>query len=147
MKICGAFCLVIFLVISGMVLEGQETAKREKEIAAEKRADQCIVWTSGDREVAEKMVLMYAFYSRQQNWIGQSRMIVWGPSQKLLTEDKELQEKIGKIKGAGVELYACKACADMYGIADKLSAIGVKVMYTGKFLADMLAADWKVLTF
>lgn len=126
--------LVFVLFMAGVPLLGQ-------------KADQCIVWTSGDREVAEKMVLMYAYYSQKQNWINRSRMIVWGPSQKLLTEDRELQDKIKKIKAAGVELYACKACADLYGLADKLSAMGIKVMYTGKFLADMLAGDWKVLTF
>ena len=47
----------------------------------------------------------------------------------------------------GVELYACKGCADMYGISDKLIDLGVTVMYTGKMLADLQKEGWHILSF
>jgi hypothetical protein len=46
-----------------------------------------------------------------------------------------------------VELYACKACADQYGISDKLAGFGLNVMYAGTLLADAQKEGWHVLTF
>ncbi len=109
--------------------------------------NQLIVWTSGDREVALKMVFMYAYNCKKQGWMDNVRLLVWGPSGKLLVEDKELQQSLGELEKIGVELYACKGCADMYGISDKLTKLGINVMYTGKMLADLQKEGWHVLTF
>ncbi len=108
---------------------------------------QLIVWTSGDREVALKMVFMYALNCQKYEWMDTVRLLIWGPSGKLLTEDKELQEGLDELKKAGIELYACKGCADLYGISDKLSVLGINVMYTGRMLADLQKDGWHVLTF
>ena len=108
---------------------------------------QLIVWTSGDREVALKMVFMYAYNCKKQGWMDNVRLLVWGPSGRLLVEDKELQKYLGKLRKVGVELYACKGCADMYGISPKLAKLGVNVMYTGTMLADLQKDGWHVLTF
>lgn len=108
---------------------------------------QLIVWSSGDREVALKMVFMYALNCKKRAWMDDVRLLVWGPADKLLVEDAELQKYLAELKKAGVELYACKACADMYGVADKLSALGINVMYTGTMLADLQKEGWHVLTF
>lgn len=73
--------------------------------------------------------------------------MVWGPSSKLLAGDLELQEGIRQMKEAGVELLACKACSDMYGVSDKLAALGVDVKYMGVPVTDMLKSGWTSLTF
>jgi hypothetical protein len=116
----------------------------QKDVSAAKQ--QLILWTSGDREVALKMVFMYAFNCKKYAWMDNIRLLVWGPSAKLLSEDQELQARLKDLKEAGVELYACKGCADMYGISEKLSSLGVNVMYTGKMLADLQQHGWYVLT-
>jgi hypothetical protein len=59
-----------------------------------------------------------------RDWWGRVRLVVWGPSAQLLSVDLELQEKLEEFKAAGVELVACKACADLYGVADQLRAVG-----------------------
>ena len=51
------------------------------------------------------------------------------------------------MKEAGVELVDCKACADMYGVSDKLEELGVDVEYMGRPLTDMLKGDWAMVTF
>ncbi len=107
---------------------------------------QLILWTSGDREVALKMVFMYTLNCKKRSWMNDVRLLIWGPSGKLLTEDAELQNYLNELKKAGVELYACKGCADMYGISDALTKLGVTVMYTGKMLADLQKAGWFVLS-
>ena len=68
-----------------------------------------VVWTSGDREVAQKMVFMYCKNSKLKNWWSRVRLVIWGPSAQLLAKDKDLQNELEELKAAGVELQACKA--------------------------------------
>ena len=108
-------------------------------VQAKKPEDLVILWTSGDREVALKMAFMYAFNSRRFKWGFKTvTLIVWGPSAKLLVEDKELQEYLAKLKEAGVKLLACKKCSDLYGVSDGLRKLGIEVKYMGKPLTDYL---------
>ncbi len=106
-----------------------------------------VVWTSGDREVALKMVFMYTFNAKKRGWWEEIRFLIWGPSSKLLSEDKELQKGIKQMKEAGVEIVACKACADLYGVSDKLESLGIEVKYMGVPLTEMLKSDWTTITF
>jgi hypothetical protein len=46
-----------------------------------------------------------------------------------------------------VELFACKACADMYGVSDKLAKLGLEVKFIGEDLTKMLQGNWTSLTF
>jgi len=106
-----------------------------------------VVWTSGDRDVALKMVFMYTYNAKKHGWFDEIQLLVWGPSSRLLSQDRELQASIGKMKEAGVTLTACQACADLYGVADDLAALGIDVKYMGRPLTEMLQSDWKVITF
>ena len=106
-----------------------------------------VVWTSGDRDVALKMVFMYTYNAKLKGWWDEVQLLVWGPSSKLLSTDIELQEYIGKMKEAGVILTACKACADQYGVSDILSGLDIDVKYMGVPLTEKLKGDWEVVTF
>lgn len=58
------------------------------------------------------------------------------------------QFNLNMFKYAGVELFACRACADNYGVSDKLSNLGIDVKYMGVPLTEILKkGDWKTLTF
>ena len=105
-----------------------------------------VVWTSGDKEVAMKMVFMYTFNAKKYEWWDDITLLVWGPSSKLLTEDKELQDYVKKMLDSGIHVLACKGCADMYGISDELEQIGVTVRYTGKDLTSFIK-ERQVITF
>lgn len=133
--------------LSAQTVKQSDSLKTGVMHASPAKQQQLIVWTSGDRDVALKMVFMYAYNCRKYAWMDNVRLLVWGPSGKLLVEDKELREQLGELRKIGVELYACKGCADLYGISDKLSALGINVMYTGKMLADLQKEGWHVLTF
>jgi len=93
------------------------------------------------------MVFMYTYNAKKNGWWDNIRFIVWGPSSKLLSEDVELQEYIQRMREEGVELIACKACADLYGVADKMAELGLEVKYVGEDLSLMLKSDWKSMTF
>jgi len=106
-----------------------------------------VIWTNGDREAAIRMAFMYTLNSKLKEWWDEVTLIVWGPSAKLLTEDQPLQEYVAKIKQAGVELMACKACADSYGVSEILEGMGINVKYTGQVLTDFLKDETtRVLT-
>ncbi len=53
-----------------------------------------VIWVSGDREVARKMVFIYTKNSKLKDWWGRVRLVVWGPSAHLLSMDRELQEEL-----------------------------------------------------
>lgn len=105
-----------------------------------------VLWTSGDKEVALNMVFMYTLNAKLRNWWKDVRIIVWGPSSRLLCEDKELQDEIRKMKEAGVILEACKACADRYGVSDTLQRLGIHVYYIGKQFTEYLKEGRTVIT-
>ena len=106
-----------------------------------------VLWTSGDREVALKMVFMYVRNAKIRGWWKDVTLIVWGPSAKLLSENKVLQERVKQMIADGVKVEACVACANMYGVADQLAAMGIEVKAMGPVLTFYLKENWKVLTF
>ncbi len=105
-----------------------------------------VLWVTQDREAAKNMVFMYVKNSKLKGWWDQVRLIVWGPSSKLLAEDEELQSRLQELREVGVELLACKACADIYGVSDKLDSLGVEVIYMGAPLTGMLKEGWATLS-
>lgn len=106
-----------------------------------------VLWTSSDREVALKMVFMYTINAKLKGWWKDVTLIIWGPSSKLLSEDEELQNYISSIKDSGVELLACRACTDEYGITEALEKLNINVIYMGEPLTTYLKDGAKVITF
>lgn len=107
-----------------------------------------IVWTSGDPHVAHRMTLMYANGANRQDWFDEVQLIIWGPSQQLVVGDKDIRATIMDLQEAGVQVQACQACADSYGITDALRSHGLEVKYMGQPLSNRLKSDdWHVLTF
>jgi hypothetical protein len=127
-------------------LENEGTSVSNRKTIKEKkspRPDELVVlWTSGDREVALKMVFMYTLNTRRFKWGWKNvTLVVWGPSSRLLSADTELQEYLSRIRDAGVKLLACKKCSDMYGVSDNLRRLGIEVKYMGKPLTEYLRKD------
>jgi hypothetical protein len=142
--------LVSVLIVTAFFVGGilKQPVMAAEEVQAQEAPQLAIVWTSGDRDVALKMVFMYALNAKRNGWADEVEMIVWGPSSKLLSNDLELQEQVATMQEAGVVFKACKACADSYGISDKLQELGVEVKYMGVELTELIAAeDWDVITF
>lgn len=106
-----------------------------------------VLWTSDDAEVAKKMVFMYTYNAKRYGWWKDITFIIWGPSSKLLSEDTELQHYLKKMKEEGIKLKACKACADEYGVSEKLTKLGVDVKYMGTALTEYIKSEKHVITF
>lgn len=144
---------IILLLICTLLTGIQSMAQSEISTAAAGAEEipgnekMVIVWTSGDREVALKMVFMYTLNAKKRGWWEDITLVVWGPSAKLLTEDKELQEYMKQIMEAGVTVKACKGCSDQYGVSEQLEGLGINVLYIGKELSDYVKEERNVLTF
>lgn len=106
-----------------------------------------VLWTSRDKEVALNMVFIYTLNAKLRNWWKEIHLIVWGLSSQLVSEDRRLQEEVEKIKGAGVVLEACKACADRYGVSEKFIELGIDVEYMGEPLTEYIKEGRSVITF
>ena len=130
-----AFMAVLFTP----ALSGQESKAQEDTLV--------VLWTSGDIEVAEKIVYMYVYNAKKAKWFDEVVFIIWGPSAKLLVENTNLQHELHKMQEIGIRTEACVACARMYGVDDDLSNLGVDVKGMGKPLSDYLKRGYHVLTF
>jgi hypothetical protein len=143
---------LVFFGLASVTLMASNPSKimneTKEEMKEENPADHLlIVWTSGDPDVAHKMVFMYAFNAQKNGWWAQVTLLVWGPSAKLSSEDKDIQASLKKMKDQGVELLACKGCADQYGVSAKLEKQGIEVKYTGTYLTDFIKSGKKVISF
>ena len=112
----------------------------------ESKSRLAVLWTTDNREAALKMVFMYTKNAKKQGWFDEVRLIIWGPSAKLLTEDEELKSYFADIIGVGVDVIACKACSDYFGTSEQLEELGVNVFYVGEEFTNILKSDYKVLT-
>ena len=134
--------IVLFTIplVKGVIAKNESTMENNSNKLA-------VLWTSGDPEVAEKMVFMYTLNAKKQGWFDDVVLIIWGPSAKLLTEDQPLQDDLERIKEAGVKVEACIACARMYGIEVNLAEMGIDVKPMGAPLSSYLKEGWKTLSF
>lgn len=106
-----------------------------------------IVWTSGEIEVAKKMVFMYSMNAKLNGWWDEITLLVWGPSTRLLAGDPDLQNEMKQVQDSGVRVIACKACAEKFAVVPQIEALGIEVFYTGEFLTDWIKSGDKYLTF
>jgi hypothetical protein len=120
-------------------------ARADEQSAAATRL--CVVWTSSDPGVAKNVCFMYAHNAKRRGWFEVVHLVVWGPSDKLLSENEELQNEIKAMEKDGVVVEACLACARTYGVVDALQKLDIDVKFMGEPLSERLKTDWKVLTF
>jgi hypothetical protein len=132
------------LLLMAVTLFASVSAQTEKKME-DNSNKLAVLWTSGDPDVAEKMVFMYTCNAKKQGWFDEVVLIVWGPSAKLLSENKMLQDYIKKMQDAGIKVEACIACAKMYGIDQKLVEMGIDVKGMGGPLTNYLKEGWKTL--
>ena len=135
-------------VLSLFALTSANASTAEVEATAQDSIDRlAVLWTSGDPEVAHRVCLMYTHAAKNNGWADDVTLIVWGPSSRLLAADKDVQAKVKQMMEDGVRVEACIACANSYGIADDIRALGIEVKPMGKPLTDMMNSDYKVLSF
>jgi hypothetical protein len=105
-----------------------------------------VLWTNGNPVTAEKMVFMYSINSLIQGWWEKVTLIIWGEPAKLVSEDITIQKKVKEALDAGVQVTACKACADQLGVTEILEKLQIEVKYWGLPLTELLKNNEQLLT-
>ena len=138
-----ALALLLFLG-GGVSLSAAERPASSKEAPS----DLVVLWTSGDPDVAHRVALMYTHAAKTMGWFEEVRLIIWGPSQRILVGDKDLQAKIVEMRTDGVIVEACIACAKSFGIVEALRQLDLPVKPMGKPLTSYLKnPTYAVITF
>ena len=149
-KITFVLLLIITFLVGNMTSQastGSQTGPESEITSTDEPTKLLIMFTSEDKEVFTKMVTPYALNSMRQGWWEHVNLLIWGPSNRLVATDEEVQGILREMKETGVELTACLWCAEQYDLDEKLTELGVDVKYMGQPLTEMLKTDWKVLTF
>ena len=105
-----------------------------------------VLWTTGERESALQMALMYGLNAKLHDWWDEVTLLIWGASQSLVVEDAEVKDKVAEMGYAGVRVVACRKCAENLGLKDQLTELGCEVFYVGELLTDWLKSGRAILT-
>ncbi|TRX61093.1 DsrE family protein [Carboxylicivirga sp. M1479] len=105
-----------------------------------------ILWTTTNRDTISKMISMYSVNAVKNGWWDEVNVIIWGASAQLLGENAAVQAEVKEMIAGGVHVEACQACADQFGVSDKIKSLGVDVRYMGEPLTAYLKNNEKVLT-
>jgi len=90
--------------------------------------------------------LMYAGNALKYNWLADVKVFLFGPAEKLLSADKDLQKMMTPILEHQPPV-ACKAIADNQGLSPALEALGYKVDYVGSLISGYIAEGYVPMVF
>lgn len=106
-----------------------------------------VVWKTDNDTDIQNFVYPYALNSKKHGWFSDVEVLIWGASQEKVVQDLKSQEIVKAFVEHGINVYACKYCADKVEASELLTSLGVNVMYTGVYLSDKQKDDnVKVLT-
>lgn len=106
-----------------------------------------IIWSTDNKEVFFNLVAMYSLNGIKEKWWDNIRLIIWGPSAKLVAMDSQVKTEIKELLFTGVDVIACKECADNYQVSPQLENLGIEVFFTGELLTNIIKKDEKLITF
>ena len=106
-----------------------------------------VLWTTGEKDVAIRMIFVYLLNSKSMGWWEEIHLIIWGPSAKLVAGDEQIQQELDFLQQSGVEVEACLGCTEAYGITDRIRALGINVRFMGESLSEILHGEDKLIVF
>jgi len=105
-----------------------------------------VVVSSADREAILEPGLLYPLNAAKKKWMDEVKVIIFGPAEKVVAYDSEVQTKVKALLEAGIEVMACKWCSDAWRVSDKLEEVGIKVLYVGEVMSQLLKDGWASVT-
>jgi hypothetical protein len=95
-----------------------------------------VIIATGDREKA-LAGLMYTRNVLVNGWLDKVRVVLFGPSEKLVALHDDIRWFIRDLT-ARCDCFACKAISDQEGQSETLEEAGVKVEYVGTIVSSAL---------
>ncbi len=105
-----------------------------------------VLWVTRDTEAAINMAFMYAKNSKIRGWWDEVDLVIWGPSAEVAANNETIQEELKAMQLVGVDIKACIACANRYGVTEKLQNLNIEVISMGSVLTEELKSGVKVIT-
>jgi len=106
-----------------------------------------VVWTTGEKDVAIRMIFVYLMDAKSMGWWDEINLVIWGPSAKLLAKDEDVQRELDFVMQSGINVEACRGCTEAYKVTGKIKSLGIEVKYMGEALTQYLQAEGRVITF
>lgn len=79
--------------------------------------------------------LLYSVNALKRNWYEDVKVYFMGPIEKLITEDKDIQDKMQALFEFKPP-FACKAVSDKENISSELEKLGYQLEYIGQSISD-----------
>ncbi|MDF1539906.1 MAG: hypothetical protein P1Q69_13495 [Candidatus Thorarchaeota archaeon] len=95
-----------------------------------------VIIASGEREKV-LTAIMYALNTAKYGWLGDVKVMFFGPSEKLLINDEEVGLEAQNL-ATQMEPIACKFLSDRDEISSKIDELGITVDYVGSKIADLV---------
>lgn len=96
-----------------------------------------IIISTSDLEKAQTAA-MYAKNALLQGWMEEVKIFFFGPAQKLLLEDAELQKFVKEVYSLNEIPIACEFISDRDGNSDDLYKIGVGIEPVGHLISEYI---------
>lgn len=104
-----------------------------------------IIISTAEREKA-LTGLLYATNALKNNWLDDVKVILFGPFEKMVSEDKELQEVLSKLLPYQTPV-ACKFISDREEISGSLETLGIQLEYVGAMISDAIGEGYVPMVF
>jgi hypothetical protein len=106
-----------------------------------------VLWTTGEKDVALRMIFVYLLDAKAKGWWDEINLIIWGPSAKLVGENRLIRQEIDLLLQSGITIEACQACTDSYKVTGLLTKLGITIRFMGDPLTEYLNSGDKLITF
>ncbi len=100
--------------------------------------DKILVILSSAEKGKARTGAMYAVNALRNNWMNEVKLFFFGPAEKLLLEDEELQQIVEEFNALEEQPVACKFIAEKEKTDEKLLQLGVNVEFVGEPISDLI---------
>jgi hypothetical protein len=101
-------------------------------------SDKIIAIISTNETGKARTGIMFATNALKHGWLEDVKLFVFGPAEELLLRDAEMQGMLKEYQLMEETVVACRFIADRDGISPEIAALGVRVDYVGKMIADLI---------
>lgn len=105
-----------------------------------------MIISSEDKNVVSSAMAL-ATVSFESKLYEDIKVFFFGPSEKLVAEDKDVQASLSKLIKDGITPVACANLGKAFDISPKLTALGFNVIPVGAAVADLINQDYATIVF
>ncbi|MEN6316538.1 MAG: sulfurtransferase-like selenium metabolism protein YedF [Clostridiaceae bacterium] len=136
------------VVITKGAVEPEQTVETEQTVnAGHKADDEYIVVINSDKmgigeEKLGKNLMKTFIYTLTEQDVLPQRIIFYNGGVPLVTEGSESLEDLKNLAAKGVEIYACGACLNFYGLTAKVAVGEITNMYR---IVEMMRSAYRIV--